>query len=67
MMTRTNPPLAIALSKAYNRVANYNSAYIYGQSNLLMRISVSNGGEGRSEIVAALKAGVGVPGEFYDS
>lgn len=32
-----------------------------------MRLAISMGGEGRREVINALNAGSGVPGEFYSS
>ena len=45
---------------------NYNSHYIRGRLDTLMRLHVSMGGKGRAEMVQSLQAGSGVPGEFYD-
>lgn len=66
MMARMTPELAIALERSYLRYCKYQSDYISGRSNLLLRISVSNGGEGRKEMIEAVKAGAGVPGEYYN-
>lgn len=66
MMTRATPKLAQAIGVSYNMMFNYQSAYIKGRIDTLMRIHVSMGGKGRSEIVQSLQSGSGVPGEFYD-
>lgn len=66
MMTRATPKLAQAIGMSYNLMWNYNSMYIKGRIDTLMRIHVSMGGKGRSEIVQSLQSGSGVPGEFYD-
>lgn len=66
IMTRTTPKLAQALGIGYNLMFNFRSKYVRGRMDSLMRIHVSMGGKGRTEMVAALQSGSGVPGEFYD-
>lgn len=66
MMTRTTKPLAEAINVGYNMMFNYKSRYLRGRIDTLMRVHVSLDGKGRAEMVQALQAGSGVPGEFYD-
>ncbi len=66
MMTRTTRKLARAVDVGFNLMFNYNSHYIRGRLDTLMRLHVSMGGKGRAEMVQSLQAGSGVPGEFYD-
>ena len=66
LMTRTTKKVARALDIGYTLWFNYRSAYIRGRLDLLMRTRVSMGGKGRAEMVQALQAGSGVPGEYYD-
>lgn len=66
LMTRTTKKVARALDIGYTLMYNYNSSYIRGRLDLLMRTRVSMGGKGRAEMVQALQAGSGVPGEYYD-
>lgn len=66
MMTRTTKPLAEAINLGYNMIWNFHSAYLRGRIDTLMRVHVSMEGKGRAEMVQALQAGSGVPGEFYD-
>lgn len=65
MLSRMTPKLATALDHAFNRIYNYRSPYLMRRMAMLERASISMDGEGRAEIVDALKAGAGVPGEFY--
>lgn len=66
MMTRTTKKLAEAINMGYNMIWNFRSAYLRGRMDTLMRVHVSLEGKGRAEMVQALQAGSGVPGEFYD-
>lgn len=66
LLTRTTPRLAIAIDHTYNRIFNFGSRYLRGRINSNMRSAISMDGEGRKEIIEALKAGSGVPGEFYN-
>lgn len=67
LMTRATPKLAQAISVAYTMKFNFHSRYIQGFEDTLMRMHVSMGGKGRSEMVQSLQAGSGVPGEYYDA
>ena len=67
IMTRTTRKLAVAITASYTMIANYKSPYLRGRMDTIMRAHVSQGGKGRSEMVQALQAGSGVPGEFYDA
>lgn len=67
LMTRSTKRLAIALNTAFPMVFNYRSPYLRGKVDTIMRVHVSRGGKGRAEMVQALQAGAGVPGEFYDA
>ncbi len=66
LMTRTTKKVAKALNIGYTLCYNYKSPYLRGKLDLLMRTRVSMGGKGRAEMVQALQAGSGVPGEYYD-
>lgn len=66
LMTRSTKKVAKALDLGYTLCYNYKSPYIRGKLDLLMRTRVSMGGRGRAEMVQALQAGSGVPGEYYD-
>ena len=67
LMTRTTPKLAQAVSVGYTMIFNYRTSYLQGKLDTLMRLHVSMGGKGRSEMVQSLQAGAGVPGEYYDA
>lgn len=66
LMTRTTPKLAQAINVGYNMIWNFDSKYLRGRMDTLMRIHVSLEGKGRSEMVQALQAGSGVPDGFYN-
>ena len=57
LMTRTTPQIADACNVAYNLIARYDSDYIRGRIDMIMRLAVSQKGEGRKEIDDSLKAG----------
>ncbi len=57
LMTRTSPQIADACNVAYNLILRYDSDYLRGQIDMIMRLAVSQKGEGRKEIVESLKAG----------
>ena len=65
LLTRTTPKLAVAIDHTFNRIANYGSIYLMRRIATIERLSVSMDGKGRSEMIQALQAGAGVPGEFY--
>lgn len=67
LLTRTTPKLAIAIDHTFNRGYNFGSKYLLMRIATLERLAVSMDGKGRAEVVDALKAGAGVPGEFYDN
>lgn len=67
MMTRTTPKLAAAVRVGNTMMWNWGSRYIRCSMDSIMRSHVSMGGRGRTEMVDSLKAGSGVPGEFYNS
>ena len=66
IMTRTTRNISDALEVAHNLVYSFGSKYIMSRTNQIMRLSVSQGGKGREEIVESLKAGSGVPDSFYE-
>lgn len=66
LMTRTTPQLAQAIGVGYNLLFNFRSRYIRGRLDTIMRLHVSMEGKGRAEMVQALQAGSGVPGEYFD-
>lgn len=65
MLSRTTPRLAVAIARTFNRIANYGSIYQVRYISTEERLSVSMDGKGRAEMIQALQAGAGVPGEFY--
>lgn len=65
LLTRTTPKLAVAIDHAFNRIANFGSIYLTRRIATIERLSVSMDGKGRAELIQALQAGAGVPGEFY--
>lgn len=64
---RSTPAVAEALQVSYSMVYRFQSKYIQGKGNQLMRLTVSREGAGRQELVDSLKAGSGVPDAFYES
>lgn len=67
LMCRMNRPIAEAATVCYAMVAKFHCDYLIGRMDQIMRLSVSNGGLGREEMVRSLQAGSGVPGEYYES
>lgn len=65
LLTRTTPRLAVAIGHSFNRIANFGSIYQVRFISTIERLSVSMDGKGRAEMIQALQAGAGVPGEFY--
>ena len=65
MMARMTPSLTLALYRNHTRRSKYDSDFDNDEKDLLLRMSISNGGLGRREMVEALQAGSGVPGEYY--
>ena len=67
LMARVNRPVAEVATAIYSMVAKFHSAYLIGRMDQILRLTVSNGGLGRDEMVRSLQAGSGVPGEYYES
>lgn len=66
MLTRTTKPLAKAIGVGYLVTANFRSPYVQGRVDSLMRVAVSAGGKGRTEMVQCLSSGSGVGDGFYN-
>lgn len=54
-----------ALSIGYIYSEIYNSAYVRGRINQLLRCSISKGGQGRRDIIDAVEAGGKLPDAYY--
>lgn len=67
LMCRNNRAISEAATMCYAMIAKFHSSYIQGRYNQLMRLTVSNNGLGRSEMVQSLQAGSGVPGEYFET
>lgn len=67
LFCRSSKALVEAIQVCHNLEYRFRSGYIKSRKDQLMRLSVSANGQGRSELVTALQAGSGVPGEFYES
>ena len=66
MMTRTNRAIVSGVVAASAYVARYNSSYIDEKRNSLMRLAISNGGLGRSEMIQMVSAGGQMSDAYYD-
>lgn len=66
MMTRTNRAIIDGLSAGYAYCARYNSAYIRDKTERIMRLAVSSGGKGRTEMIQMVSAGGQVTDAYYD-
>lgn len=67
MMTRTNRAIISGISAGSAYVYRYESPYIQGKVDRLMRLAVSSGGEGRKEMIAMVQAGGQMSDAYYDS
>ena len=67
LMGRVNRNVAEAATAMYAMVHKFHSNYLAGRMDQILRLTVSNGGMGRDEMVRSLQAGSGVPGEYYES
>lgn len=67
LMCRTNRQIAEAATIGYNMAFCFHSKYVTGKIDQIMRLSVSNGGQGRAEMVQSLQAGSGVPDSYYEA
>lgn len=66
LMTRTNRAIIDGLSAGYAYCARYNSPYIRDKTERIMRLAVSSGGKGRTEMIQMVSAGGQVTDAFYD-
>ena len=66
MMTRTNRAIIEGLAAGYAYCARYDSDYIRSKTERIMRLAVSAGGEGRTEMIQMVSAGGQVSDAFYD-
>lgn len=67
IMMRTNPRIVEAANIMQSIDSAFHSRYVKEKMERMMRFSISMDGRGRTEIVQALSAGSGVPGEYYES
>lgn len=67
LMCRTTREVAEAAAIGYSMIFRFNSRYVGGRIAQIERLTVSNGGKGRDEIVRSLQAGSGVSDGFYES
>lgn len=67
LFCRSTRPLVEAAEICYSMVYKFDSNYIKGRMNQIMRFSVSANGKGREEMVQSLQAGSGVPDSFYEN
>lgn len=65
LTTRTNPAIARAMHTAYLYGELFGIQVIKGEADLLMRLAISQGGQGRRDLIDSLEAGGSVPGEFF--
>lgn len=67
LMCRTTNEVAEATAIAYAMIYRFHSSYINGRIEQIQRLTVSNGGKGRAEVVQSLQAGSGVSDGFYEA
>lgn len=60
------PDMVNALSIGYIYSTVYNSAYVRGRINQLLRLSISKDGEGRRDIIDVVDAGGKLPDAYYN-
>lgn len=63
--TRTNSAIARAMHTAYLYGEVYGIKVIKGEGDLLMRLAISQGGQGRRDLIDSLEAGGSMPAEYY--
>lgn len=73
LLTRTNPVLAMAAQLGYIYThtikmedGTMGSEYVAGRIGQIERLSVSMGGQGRADQIAALQAGGSVPDSYFE-
>lgn len=62
--TRTSPQLARAASVGYIYTTVYGSEYVRGRVEQIERLAISNGGQGRTDLIEAVKAGGRMPDAY---
>lgn len=67
LMCRTTKEVAEATAIGYSMAFRFGSRYITGRIAQIQRLTVSNGGKGRAEVVQSLQAGAGVSDGFYEA
>lgn len=67
IMTRTTQEIAEAAAISYGLSTMFDLPYINGRMAQIERLAISRGGQGRNDIVDALKAGSGVSDGFYEA
>ena len=65
IVTRTNASIVEGIRSAGAFVARYHSDYISETQESLMRLAVSSGGKGRTEMIEIVKAGGQMPDAYY--
>lgn len=63
--TRSSPMLARAASVGYIYSHTFGSGYVQGRIEQVERLAVSNGGEGRKDMIEAVRAGGRMPDAYY--
>ena len=65
IVTRANAQIVEGIRSAAAFVARYHSTYIAETQESLMRLAVSSGGKGRTEMIEIVKAGGQMPDAYY--
>lgn len=63
--TRSNPTLAKAASVGYIYTHTFASSYVQGRIEQIERLAISAGGQGRRDLIDAVKAGGRIPDAYY--
>lgn len=66
-MTRTNRAIVAGILSGSAFAYRYKSQYISDQTDRLMRVAISRGGEGRKDIIEIIRAGGQMPDAFYNT
>lgn len=65
LTTRTSSSIARAMHAAYLYGELFDLQVIRGEAELLMRMAISQGGQGRRDLIDSLEAGGRMPAEYY--
>lgn len=66
ILTRTNGRVISAIDSGTTHVFRYKSQYILSRIQQIERLAISAGGQGRTEMIDAVKAGGSMPDSFYE-